>query len=225
MRLAITLAALATCVLGGAALARQDSPVDIPKNDLPKKALCVVCEAGGAGHAEEKPAAGVRYRGKTYFFCAAAEAPEFKKDPEAFMPPVLPRPAPRLPVKTLEGRDASLADYKGKVVLVDFWATWCKPCVAAMPDLQKLHDRLSARGFAVVGVSIDETGAKAVSPFLQKRKVTYPVVLDGTSTWKTWGVRAIPAMFLVDQKGTIVKQWTGKANKKEVERAVTELLK
>ncbi len=172
----------------------------------------------------KKPAAGVRYKGKTYYFCNKSEVGAFLKDPEGFLPPVLPRPTPATALKTMTGAPATLAALKGKVVLVDFWATWCAPCVQAMPDLQKLHDKYGGRGFSVVGVSIDENGARAVEPFLAKRKFTYPILLDQDGSWEKWGVKAIPAMFLVDKNGQIVRQWTGKADKKEVEKAVAELL-
>ena len=85
-------------LMGPGALA-QDTPEDIAKKDLPKKATCVVCASNGEGHGEEKPAAGVRYKGKSYFFCNAREAVTFKQDPEAFMPPVLPRPRTTLPAE------------------------------------------------------------------------------------------------------------------------------
>jgi peroxiredoxin/YHS domain-containing protein len=206
------------------AKAAQDTPVEIPKGDLPKTAACIVCDASGPAHGPEKPAAGVRYKGKAYYFCNKGEVATFMKEPEAFMPPVLPRQATPLDVTTLDGKKASLADFKDKVVLVDFWATWCKPCVAAMPDLQKLHDKLAPKGFSVVGVSLDENGAKSVKPFLDKRKFSYPILLDQKEVWKRWGVRSIPAMFLIDKNGQVVRQWVGKADKKDVEKAVIELL-
>lgn len=222
---------LTTLVLGvtvilrsGVAVAAQETPTDIPKAELPKKAICVVCESSGGGHGEEKPAAGVRYKGKSYYFCASGEVAEFKKEPESFMPPVLPRPAPALELKSLEGRAASLEEFKGKIVLVDFWATWCKPCVKAMPDLMKLHSKFADKGFTVVGISLDEEGAKAVRPFVEKRKINYPILLDESKAWKLWGVRAIPAMFLIDKDGKIVRQWVGTADKKELERAIESLV-
>jgi peroxiredoxin/YHS domain-containing protein len=224
VRLLGSLACLVAVTAAGAA-ARQDTPEEIARKELPKTAVCVVCEANGEGHKDEKPAAGVRYKGKSYFFCNAKEVAEFKKDPEAFMPPVLPRPATALKLRKLDGSGASLSDYKGKVVLVDWWATWCVPCVAAMPDVQKLHDKYAEKGFTAIGISIDEEGAKKVKPFIEKRKFSYPILLDDSGQWKIWGVRAIPAMFLVNKEGQIVKQWTGKLDKKEIEKAVTELLK
>ena len=203
----------------------QDAPQDIRKNELPKKAPCIVCAAGGEAHGEEKPAAGVRYKGKSYYLCNAGEVSRFKADPEAFIPPVLPRPAPALAAKNLDGEAVNLADFKGKVVLLDFWATWCAPCVAAMPDIDRLHKKLAERGFTALGVSIDEGGAKVVRPFIEKKKFTYPILLDEFKAWKSWHVQSIPAMFLIDKSGQIVRQWVGKVDKAGLEKSVTDLLK
>jgi peroxiredoxin/YHS domain-containing protein len=220
------LAGVCLLMMAAGALA-QDTPEDITRKDLPKKATCLVCAANGEGHGEEKPAAGVRYKGKSYFFCNVKEAVTFKQDPEAFMPPVLPRMAPKTIGVKLDGESASISGFQGKVLLVDFWATWCAPCIASMPGLQKLHDKNAGRGFSVVGISIDEEGAKKVKPFLAKRKLTYPILLDADTrspVWKAFGVHGVPAVFLVDRDGQIVKQWTGKVSHKDVETAVDELL-
>jgi peroxiredoxin/YHS domain-containing protein len=212
-------------VLGTASLARQDTPTDIPRGELPKTAACVVCTALGSAHGEEKPAAGVRFKGKSFYFCSAKEVATFKKEPESFLPPVLPRPAPAFSLKNLAGETVKLSDLKGKVVLVDYWATWCAPCVATMPEMQKLHEKYGAKGLTVLGVSIDEEGEKKVKPFIAKRKFSYPILLDDQNIWKGYNIKAIPALFLVDREGQIVKQWTGKPDKKDVEQAVTGLLK
>jgi thiol-disulfide isomerase/thioredoxin len=209
----------------GIGASAQTTPEEIAKKDLPKKAVCFVCAANGEGHGEEKPVAGARYNGKTYYFCNTKEAVAFKQDPESYMPPVLPRPAPKSLGSTLDGAAAPLADFRGKTVLVDFWATWCAPCIASMPALQKLHDKYSGMGFSVVGVSIDEEGAKKVKPFLAKRKFTYPILLDldtKSPVWKAFGVHGVPALFMVNRNGQIVRQWTGKVNHKDVEKAVAE---
>lgn len=182
----------------------------------------MVCSSEGEGHGLEKPAAGVRYKGREFFFCNAKEVGPFKKDPEAFMPPVLPRKAPELNLRALDG---SALDLKGKVVLLDFWATWCKPCVAAMPSLSKLHTKLADRGFSVVGVSIDQDGLKKVKPFADKHRLPYPLALDSTKDplWQKFGVRQIPAMFLV-KDGQILMQWKGKVDEKVLEDAIRERL-
>ena len=84
-----------------------------------------------------------------------------------------------------------------------------------------------AKGLAILGVSIDEKGAKVVKPFIAKRKFAYPIAIDGgeSPAWQAYRVKGIPALFLIDQKGQIVKQWLGKPDKKKVEEAVSELLK
>jgi peroxiredoxin/YHS domain-containing protein len=202
----------------------QDVPIDVPKSELPKKALCVICSAQGEG--QEKPAAGVRYRGKTYYFCNTGEVATFKKDPEAFMPPVLPRSAPELNATGLDGKKVALADLKGKVVLIDFWATWCKPCVKSMPAVDKIYAARKDQGFVALGLSIDED-TKKVAPFLKKKPVSYPILLDAAKepTWAAYRVKAVPAMFLVDRSGQIVAQWTGEPKMAEVEKAIDAALK
>jgi thiol-disulfide isomerase/thioredoxin len=127
----------------------------------------------------------------------------------------------------VDGRSIPLESMKGSVVLLDFWATWCRPCVEAMPDLQRLHEKLGGKGLKVVGISIDEKGIAAVEPWLAKRKFTYTMLLENhaDATWKRFGVRGIPALFLVNSDGQIVKQWSGKPNAREVEAEVMKLLK
>lgn len=222
-----TLLGLALLLGGIWGVQAQDTPQDIPKKELPKKAVCVICDFQSNAHGEEKAAAGVRYKGKSYFFCNASEVATFKKDPEGYLPPVLPRPAPDFTLKTLSDTEVNKETYKDKVLLVDFWATWCKPCVATMPQLQKLHGKYAEKGLVVLGVSIDEKGEKAVKLFVAKRKFTYPIVLDGGDKpmWQAYGVKGVPALFLINREGKIVRQWVGKPEPKEVEQAVTELLK
>jgi peroxiredoxin/YHS domain-containing protein len=212
-------------LLSAAAFAWQDTPEDIPKAELPKAAVCAVCSATGSTHGEERPAAGVRYKGKSLYFCSVKEVATFKKDPESFLPPVLPRPAPSFSLRSLSGEKVNLTDVKGKVVLIDYWATWCGPCVATMPEMQRLHEKYSAKGLTILGVSVDEEGEKKVKPFIARRKFTYPILLDDQSTWKAYNAKVIPALFLVDKEGRIVRQWVGKPDKKEVEQAVLDLLK
>jgi thiol-disulfide isomerase/thioredoxin len=204
----------------------QDKPT-IVKENLPKKAVCLVCSQGGEEHGEEKPAGAVTYKGKTYYFCNKTEVANFVKAPDAYLPAPLPRNAPAFTLKNVVGESVTLVELsKGKVLLVDFWATWCGPCVKAMPDLQKLHDKLSSNGkFSVVGISIDEEGVKKVQPFLAKSKTkySYPILLDTSDTWKQWGVKALPTLLLV-KDGQIVNSWTGKIDQKAVEAAVAKVV-
>jgi peroxiredoxin len=177
----------------------------------PAKALCHVCRVLH-GEAAEEPVRAVRtHGGKEYGFCSEDCAGQFVADPAAFVPPEFPRPAPRFALSDLAGRPVSSESLLGRVVLLDFWATWCAPCRKAIPELQALHDRHADRGFTVVGISIDEGGPDKVRKFLRSRKVTYAVAVDSSEdpAWQAFGVRAVPAAFLLDRRGRIVAQWTG----------------
>lgn len=195
--------------------------------DAPAKALCQVCVAHGETNLE-KVAATARHDGVDYYFCATGCRDAFVADPGAYLPPTLPRPAPDFRVATLEGAEATLAESAGQVVLIDFWATWCKPCLEMMPHVQLLHDRYAGAGFAVMGISIDEgeDRREKVSKFLNKHGITYPVYLDkyAEPAWHLYGVKAVPAMFLIDRQGQVVAQWTGTVDEKVVVREVQRVL-
>jgi len=105
----------------------------------------------------------------------------------------------------LQGNSWHLRDLRGKVVLVNFWATWCPPCRKEMPDLQALYDKYKDHGFVVVSIS-DEEAAK-VQPFIAERKITYPVLLDpGRKVNDLFQVEGIPKSFIYDRKGKLVAQ-------------------
>jgi peroxiredoxin len=192
----------------------------------PKEAICVVCQITEGTTKPEKVVATSEYQKTTYYFCSKKCKEEFDADPTAFLPPVLPRPAPNFALKNLTGETVVFEKYRGKVVLLDFWATWCKPCVKSMPALQKLHEQFAAKDFSVWGISTDENGKKVVEPFIKKHKITYPILLDAEENpaWDAYKVKVIPMMFLVDRKGQIVKQWVGETDMKEIENAVVLLL-
>jgi len=87
-------------------------------------------------------------------------------------------PAPNFSLPDLEGKKVSLTDFKGKVVLLNIWATWCAPCVEEMPSMEKLYQELKGEDFELLAISVDESGAEAVKPFLEKLKIGFPVLLD-----------------------------------------------
>jgi len=193
---------------------------------IPKEAPCAVCRITEGATEPEKVVATSDYQGDIYYFCSQKCKEDFDADPVAYIPPVLPRPAPNFTLANLAGEKIVLENFRGKIVLLDFWATWCKPCVKSMPALQKLHEAFASKGFSVVGNSIDENGKKKVGAFIAKHKIAYPILLDADENpaWEAYKVKVIPAMFLIDRRGQIVKQWIGEADFKEVESAVASLL-
>lgn len=197
---------------------------------LPEKAVCTVCAARQAHESieAEKVAGSSRYEGRDYYFCSDDCKAGFDADPLAYAPPVLPRPAPVFKVQSLEGADLSLASLRGQVVLLDLWATWCKPCHAMLPELDAMHRELGERGLTVMGISIDDPkdAKEKVAKFLAKKPVSYPMYLDvhSPAAWEALHVPAIPFMFLVDRSGQIVAQWAGKIDATTVRAAVLQAL-
>ncbi len=120
-----------------------------------------------------------------------------------------PEVAPALSGKTLDGKIASLSDYKGKVVLVDFWATWCDPCRAEIPELLKLQAGLGGKGFAVLGVSMDGE-VSAVASFSAKMRITYPIILNGGERApQGWVVPGLPTAYLIGRDGKVLRRIFG----------------
>ena len=118
--------------------------------------------------------------------------------------------APDFTLPDLNGKRVSLADYKGRVVLLNIWATWCAPCVEEMPSMEKLHQELKDEKFVILAVSIDESGAKAVRPFMKKHKLSFPALIDSAGTlnnlYRTTGV---PESFIIDKQGRILEEIIG----------------
>jgi peroxiredoxin len=119
-------------------------------------------------------------------------------------------PAPDFTFPGLDGKMVSLSDYKGKVVLVNIWATWCPPCVDEMPSMEKLYQKFKGENFEILAVSIDEPGLKAVAPFMKKSNLTFPALIDSEGTIKAvYGITGVPESFIIDQKGILIKKIIG----------------
>ena len=117
---------------------------------------------------------------------------------------------PAYAAKLLDGAAYDLASDKGKVVLVNVWATWCGPCRFEIPELQKLHDQYGARGFKVVGISVDEGDAAEVKQFAQAQKMSYPVVVDPEGKIANLlQTTVLPTSVLLDRNGKIVWRQVG----------------
>ncbi len=188
----------------------------------PTKAVCRVCDAKGSHHGKEDVVAWRTHEGVTYYFCSEDCASTFDANPNAYVEPRFPRPAPSAVVRTLDGEKIELETLRGDVTLIHFWTTWCEPCVKAMPKMQKLQKELGRRGFRTVGISIDEAGDLAVHELVEAQGITYSVVLDDEETpaWEAFLVVTVPSTYLVDREGQIVTQWSGQFDWKEIEGAV-----
>ena len=122
-------------------------------------------------------------------------------------------PAPDFTFPGLDGKKVSLSDYKGKVVLVNIWATWCKPCVDEMPSMEKLYHKFKGKNFEILAVSIDEPGLKAVAPFMKKYNLTFPALIDSEGAVKArYGITGVPESFIIDKQGILIKKIVGPVN-------------
>jgi len=130
-----------------------------------------------------------------------------------FSPQNPPRPAPDIQVTTRDGRPVSLADFKGRPVLINLWATWCAPCVAEMPSLDRLAAERAGTPLALMAISEDRRGETAVAPFVDGHDIgKLPIFLDPKSAvTHAFGVEAIPTTILIDRQGREVGRLTGPA--------------
>jgi peroxiredoxin len=133
--------------------------------------------------------------------------------------------APDFALKDAKGKLVHLADYRGKVVVLDFWATWCGPCVIEIPWFTEFQRKYKDRGFEVLGVSMDDDGWKAITPFVERRKVNYRVLLGDDKTGDLYGgLEALPTTFVIDRYGRIAAVHVGLTDKKDFENAIEKLL-
>lgn len=136
-----------------------------------------------------------------------------------------PGTTPRYAYVGLDGRELSTESLRGKVVLVNFWATWCTPCRVEMPLLDAMHRRHEAEGFVVVGLAVDRASTEAVARYVRERGVTYPVAhVDAAAERVFGGVRGYPTSFLIDRSGRIRHTVLGPVAPLSLEPAVRRLL-
>ncbi len=147
-----------------------------------------------------------------------------------------PIKAPDFTLEDIHGNSVSLTDYEGKVILLDFWATWCAPCIKEMPVLQDLYDTYRDSGFEVIGISVDEQGAVIVKPFLKKVGATYPNLIYSEEVVQDYGggnpeilntygpLQGIPATFIINRNGEIVQKYVGEVPRRILEAHIRKLL-
>lgn len=132
---------------------------------------------------------------------------------------------PEIVLEGLDGREVALAGYRGKVLLIDFWATWCAPCEESIPHLAKLQDRYGERGFQVIGIALDVGGRKVVAPYAEGLAINYDVLLgDEDATRAFGGIPGIPTSFVVDREGQIVRRFVGVVDREDYAAIIEPLL-
>jgi cytochrome c-type biogenesis protein len=135
-------------------------------------------------------------------------------------------------LKDQYGKTHTLADYKGKIIFLNFWATWCPPCRAEMPDIQKLYERSPQEGekaVIVLGIAAPKLGSEkdqdGIKAFMDKNGYTYPVLMDeGGKLFEAYDIRAIPTTYLIDRNGDIIGRVQGALSAENIERIVQEVL-
>ena len=152
-----------------------------------------------------------------------------------YLSPLKGQPAPAFTLEDLSGKKVSLASYKGKAVLINFWATWCAPCKLETPWLIDLRNQYAAQGFEVLAISADDIDRgdpqkfavekKEIARFVEQMHMPYPVLIDGDSLSKPYGgLDSLPASFFVDRNGIVVAAQMGITAKDEIEANIKKAL-
>lgn len=134
-------------------------------------------------------------------------------------------PAPEFTLTDLTGKKVRLSDYSEKVVLIDFWATWCPPCKESIPFLESLYQRYKERGFVVIGISLDEE-TEIVERFKKRFKITYPILMGEEKTKKDYRITGLPEMFILERNGNLRYHHLGfnKSLKDKIDKEIKGLL-
>ncbi len=134
-------------------------------------------------------------------------------------------PAPNWQLNDLNGKTVKFSDFRGKVVILDFWATWCAPCRVEIPHFAELQKQYGDKGLTVIGISLDEQGPEAVKEFVKRLDVNYTIVTGNQKVVEAYGgVYAIPTTFVIDRQGRIVSEHVGYDDKVVFEKEIQSLL-
>lgn len=133
--------------------------------------------------------------------------------------------APDFTLKNQHGEKISLSDYRGKVVILNFWATWCPPCKAEVPGFVKMYNEHKDDGLVILGVSLDRDGWQSVAPFIRNHQVSYPVVIGNRDVVDAYGnIQSIPTTFVLDKQGKVQRKYVGLRDEKVFENDFQTLI-
>jgi cytochrome c biogenesis protein CcmG/thiol:disulfide interchange protein DsbE len=152
-----------------------------------------------------------------------------------YLSPLIGKPAPAFVLEDLNGKKVSLASYKGKALLINFWATWCAPCKIETPWLEELRNQYAAQGFELVGISMDDLDRddpkklsdekKEIARFIEQEHVSYPVLIDGDSVSEPYGgLDSLPTSFFLDRQGKVVATQLGLTSEADIEANIRKAL-
>ncbi|MGO8720672.1 MAG: TlpA disulfide reductase family protein [Acidobacteriaceae bacterium] len=141
------------------------------------------------------------------------------------LPDFREKPAPSFTLKSVDGKTVSLSDYKGKAVLLNFWATWCGPCKLEMPWLIDMQKKYASQGFTVLGISEDDGSTRAVSNFMAKMGVDYPVLMYDDQMNKAYGgIDYLPTSYYIGRDGKVIVEAGGLISESEMEANIQKIL-
>lgn len=162
--------------------------------------------------------------------CGTSDTKEVKvSSAETKVQPIKNEPsypiAPDFTLKDLNDKNVSLSDYSGKLVFVNFWATWCPPCRAEVPAFISLYDKYKEQGLEIIGISTDRDGKAVVQSFVEKSNVNYPIVMFDMNVISAYGgITGIPTTFIVNPEGNIVNKFVGYPGEEAFEKEIQKWL-
>jgi thiol-disulfide isomerase/thioredoxin len=133
--------------------------------------------------------------------------------------------APDFVLPAVDGAMVRLSDYKGKVIIIDFWTTWCAPCQEQVPILTKLHKSYSEKGLVILGISLDVEGLEVLGPYVHENMVPYKVLMSDDKVNRAFGgIATIPTLYIVDRNGRLVRKLIGFHNYRDLEDEIKRYL-